>query len=155
MNRLKWKKSDIIRMSQKKLEGRKDKNHCAVLSHSVVSDCLWLSGLWPSRLLCLWLCLCLLQTRTLEWVAMLSSRGSSQPRDRTQVSSTEGGFFTIWAPRETPKPLQHIWPYSTLWYICKEMKTCAYKLWALLFIEPLFIIAKSRNNSNVHQLMNT
>ena len=30
MNRLKWKKSDI-RMSQKKLEDRKDKNHCALL----------------------------------------------------------------------------------------------------------------------------
>ena len=30
MNRLKWKKSDI-RTSQKKLEDRKDKNHCAVL----------------------------------------------------------------------------------------------------------------------------
>ena len=28
----------------------------------------------------------LLQVRTLEWVAMLSSRGSSQPRDRTHVS---------------------------------------------------------------------
>ena len=27
------------------------------------------------------------QARTLEWVAMPSSRGSSQPRDRTQVSS--------------------------------------------------------------------
>ena len=28
----------------------------------------------------------ILQTRILEWVAMSSSRGSSQPRDRTQVS---------------------------------------------------------------------
>ena len=28
----------------------------------------------------------ILQARTLEWVAMPSSRGSSQPRDRTQVS---------------------------------------------------------------------
>ena len=40
------------------------------------------------------------QTRTLEWVAMPSSRGSSQPRDRTQVSHIEGGFFTVWATRE-------------------------------------------------------
>ena len=29
----------------------------------------------------------ILQARVLEWVAMLSSRGSSQPRDRMQVSS--------------------------------------------------------------------
>ena len=28
---------------------------------------------------------------------MPSSRGSSQPRDQTQVSHTAGGFFTIWA----------------------------------------------------------
>ena len=36
-----------------------------------------------------------LQERILEWVAMPSSRGSSQPRDRTQVSQIAGGFFTI------------------------------------------------------------
>jgi len=37
----------------------------------------------------------LLQARILEWVAMASSRGGSQPRDQTQVSRTAGGFFTI------------------------------------------------------------
>ena len=36
----------------------------------------------------------ILQARILEWVAMPSSRGSSQPRDQTQVSSIAGGFFT-------------------------------------------------------------
>ena len=42
----------------------------------------------------------ILQARILEWIAMSSSRGSSQPRDRTQVSCIAGGFFTIWATRE-------------------------------------------------------
>ena len=37
----------------------------------------------------------ILQTRPLEWVAMPFSRGSSQPRDQTQVSSIAGRFFTI------------------------------------------------------------
>ena len=37
-----------------------------------------------------------LQARVLECVAMPSSRGCSQPRDRTQVSHTAGRFFTIW-----------------------------------------------------------
>ena len=37
----------------------------------------------------------ILQARTLEWVAMPSSRESSQFRNRTQVSRTAGGFFTI------------------------------------------------------------
>ena len=37
----------------------------------------------------------ILQARILEWVAMPSSRGSSQPRDQTQVSRIAGRFFTV------------------------------------------------------------
>ena len=37
----------------------------------------------------------ILQARILEWVAMPSSRGSSQPRDGTRVSHTAGRIFTI------------------------------------------------------------
>ena len=36
----------------------------------------------------------ILQARILEWVAFSFSRGSSQPRDQTQVSHIAGGFFT-------------------------------------------------------------
>ena len=43
----------------------------------------------------------ILQARILEWVAFPFSRGSSQPRDQTQVSSIAGRFFTLWATRET------------------------------------------------------
>ena len=39
-------------------------------------------------------------SRILEWVAIFSSRGSFQPRDRTQVSCSTGRFFTIWDTRE-------------------------------------------------------
>ena len=42
----------------------------------------------------------ILQARILEWVAFPFSRGSSQPRDRTQVFHIAGGFFTSWATRE-------------------------------------------------------
>ena len=42
------------------------------------------------------------QARILEWVAISFSRGSSQPRDQTQVSCTAGRFFTKWATREAP-----------------------------------------------------
>ena len=42
----------------------------------------------------------ILQARILEWVAILFSRGSSQPRDRTQVSHLAGGFFASGATRE-------------------------------------------------------
>ena len=47
----------------------------------------------------------ILQTRTLEWVAMPSSRGSSQLRDQTQVSHTAGRFFPNQATREAIKPM--------------------------------------------------
>ena len=42
----------------------------------------------------------ILQARILEWVAFPISRGSSQPRNQTQVSHIAGGFFTSWATRE-------------------------------------------------------
>ena len=42
----------------------------------------------------------ILQARVLEWVAMPFSRGSSWPRDQTQVSCIAGRFSTIWTTRE-------------------------------------------------------
>ena len=45
----------------------------------------------------------ILHVRTLEWVAFPFSRGSSQPRDRTQVSHIANGFFTSWATKEYAK----------------------------------------------------
>ena len=39
----------------------------------------------------------ILQAKILECVAILFSRGSSQPKDWTQVSHIAGGFFTSWA----------------------------------------------------------
>ena len=41
----------------------------------------------------------ILQAKILEWVAMPSSKESSQPRGWTQVSCITGGFFTDWATR--------------------------------------------------------
>ena len=39
----------------------------------------------------------ILQARILEWVAIPFSRGSSRPRNWTQVSCIASKFFTIWA----------------------------------------------------------
>ena len=39
----------------------------------------------------------ILQARILEWITFPFSRGSSKPRDWTQVSHFAGGFFTSWA----------------------------------------------------------
>ena len=45
----------------------------------------------------------ILQTRILEWVAMPSSKGSSQPRTLTQVSCIAGRFFTPELPGKANK----------------------------------------------------
>ena len=42
----------------------------------------------------------ILHARILKWVAFLFSKGSSQPRDQTQVSRIAGGLSTSWATRE-------------------------------------------------------
>ena len=44
----------------------------------------------------------ILQARIVEWVAISYSRGSSWPRDQTQVSCIAGRFFTVRATREAP-----------------------------------------------------
>ena len=71
---------------------------CAVLSHSVVFNFVtpWTVAHKAP------LSLGILQARILECVAMPSSRGSSQPKDQTQVSHIAGGFFTSWATGKTP-----------------------------------------------------
>ena len=57
----------------------------------------------------------ILQARILEWVAMPSSRGSSQPRDQTQVSHIAGRFSTTWATRKATQ--------SVSWFKCKTTKS--------------------------------
>ena len=51
----------------------------------------------------------ILQARILEWVAIPFSRGSSQPRDRTQVSHITDGLFTSWATKEGSGNFVLIW----------------------------------------------
>ena len=62
---------------------------CAVLSRSVVSD---FPTSWTASRPAL-LSMGVLQARIPQWVAMPTSRRSSQPRDQNQVSHIAGGFF--------------------------------------------------------------
>ena len=57
-----------------------------------------------------------LQARILEWVACSFCRGSSQPRDWTQVSRIVGRFFTSWATRKAEEywngqPIHSPWDF--------------------------------------------
>ena len=80
----------------------------------------------------------ILQARILEWIAIPFSRGSSQPRDGTQVSCIAGRFFTSWATREaqdfllltfkmiltfkTGKEMNHVEKVSPAWLMISKNK---------------------------------
>ena len=71
----------------------------------------------------------ILQARILELVAFPFSRGSSQPRDQTQVFRIAGRFFTSWDKREaqvTGKIFLN-WPFFLL------VKIMYMDLYAILF----------------------
>ena len=62
----------------------------------------------------------ILQARILEWVAISFSRGSSWPRDQTQVSCFAGRFFTIWANWV----VQYKWIFQINYSLAFEAPTC-------------------------------
>ena len=80
----------------------------------------------------------ILQARILEWVAMPSSKGSSQPRNWTQVFSIAGKFFTIWSPRETPREMwRNKNPYTLLTGVLTLYKiSCMTNNWILGILPP-------------------
>ena len=65
------------------------------------------------------------QARVLEWVAISFSRGSSQPRDRTQVSKIACRRFSIWAPGKPQSIRQnrvrHNWSDLALTHACMHV----------------------------------
>ena len=63
---------------------------CVCVTHSVASDCDPMDCSPPGSSVH-----GILQARTLEWVAISFSKGSSRPRDQTQVSCIAGGCFTV------------------------------------------------------------
>ena len=59
----------------------------------------------------------ILQARILEWVAIPSSRGSSQPRNQTK-SCIAGRFFTSWATRKSSLVAQMVKSPPAMWETC-------------------------------------
>ena len=72
---------------------------CMSVTRSVMSNSLWPHALWPSY--------AVLQARILEWIAIPFSRGSSRPRDQTQVSWIAGRFFAVWATGKSKLKLKN------------------------------------------------
>ena len=70
----------------------------------------------------------ILQARILEWVAITFSRGSSQPKDWTQVFHVAGRFFTDWAIREALCGLLQL--ILLVFSLSKEHKTLRYSVFS-------------------------
>ena len=71
------------------------------VSHSVLLTVCKPMDLWPTRPLTHGI----LQARTLEWIAIPFSRGSSWFRNQIQISYIAGRFFTVSATRAKGKSL--------------------------------------------------
>ena len=76
----------------------------------------------------------ILQARVLERVTFRFSRGSSQPRDRTQVSHIAVGFFISWAKG---KPCTRRWRSSIInlifvLTICRVVSCCWKRVFAMI-----------------------
>ena len=79
----------------------------------------------------------ILQARILEWVGIPFSRGSSQPRDQTQVSHTAGRFLPSWATREYL--VHYVAPTK-----CKQTGQNFYVSFSMLYLET--VVASSGLN---------
>ena len=104
---------------------------CESESRSVVSDSLRLHGLygpWPYSILYD----CILQARIPEWVVVSFCRGSSQPRDHTQVSWHAGRLFTIWTTREFSIKLSQCYTLSIKW---QQHQTLLSRAYAISYVE--------------------
>ena len=83
--------------------------------------------------------------KILEWVAISFCRGSSQPRDQSQVSSAAGGFFTSRATGEAHIPRGGLWEMNWKFFtehknsgtviICRGMKNARTAEWRRLWVE--------------------
>ena len=106
--------------------------HACVLSRSVVSYSLWLHGLYsqPDSVHIIF------HSRILEWVAISSTRGSSQPRDWTCISciSYIGRWILYHYPlRSHWSPIREI-PFFSISIFSWNIITLKYYLKCLIFL---------------------
>ena len=110
--------------------------------HCEISDYipLWVS---ESSQLCLTLCYLMdyrvhgiLQTKILERIAVPFSKGSSQSRDRTQVSYIAGRFFTSWTTKEAL--IYHYFsPNIKYLCVCTKPRLCSFYPFSYLLFSLL------------------
>ena len=89
--------------------------------------------------------------RILEWVASPFSRGSSQPRDQTQVSCIASEFFTNWAIREAHYTADPVLNAGLHWWAGhRACSQGAHSLWVWALV-----MTRNRNASLDHAYLQT
>ena len=68
----------------------------------------------------------ILQVKTTKWVAMSSSRGSSRPRDRTQVSHIAGGLILYRLSHQVSPSILEWVAFSRGTFLPRKSITCAH-----------------------------
>ena len=72
------------------------------------------------------------QARILEWVTISFSRGSSRPRDRTQVSRIGGRHFNLWASIAVPYLKFYEISQEVVFLFCLASLTFLHLPWSLI-----------------------
>ena len=80
---------------------------------------------------------CILQAGILEWIATSFSRGSSRPRDGTQVSCTAGRFFTT---IEAPYFSDPSYIPGCLAFCSHDLIDSGTKLWFICTVFPMLLL---------------
>ena len=94
----------------------------------------------------------ILQARILEWVAIPFSRGSSWPRDQTQVSNIASRFFIIWPTRIAHRTISNT--HKTVWSPPRSaFLTCSKMLRYLLSLYLSIPFSPTRERAEAHQAL--
>ena len=100
----------------------------------------------------------ILQARILESIETFS-RGSSWPRDQTQVSCIEGWFLTIWATRKalcytiSSVQLSRVQLFATPWIAARQASLSITNSWSLLKLISIELVMPSNHLILCHPLL--
>ena len=110
----------------------------------------------------------ILQARILEWVTMPSSKGSSQPTDRTQGSNSHLLCLLHWqmcslslVPPGKPQifssvqSLSHVWLFATPWTAACQASLSITNFQSLLKLMPIELVMPSNHFILCHPLLLT
>ena len=127
-----WVTSFIIYSWYQYLCRHLDKVHsfpvCVWVTQSCLTLCVPMDCSPPGSSVC-----GIFEARIQEWVAISSSRGSSQSKDQTHVSCITGRFFTVWTTREVSPTINF---FNNTFHLFPLKSDHVVLLWSLILMSP-------------------